>query len=237
MLSIPSFPAMIPGRKTIICGLFLLALCGSPLFGGPHPQPVAPAAKVDPAVVLKACFRDPVTVNDMEYAYNDKKYKIGIVNLKASDKVAGYIFDSEQFAPNVEGYGGTFNLLVVVDESGKLLDFAVKLHHETPKYLQKVMARKKEMLGKNIFTGATGFKGDAVSGATYTSKGLAEILNTSGRLCAAVLQKNVAENQSGEKTVAPPPGKSRDINAKAYQQQIDAKQLSSQPARYWHAEE
>ncbi len=48
---------------------------------------------------------------------------------------AGYLFSSADFAPEVRGFGGRFNLAIRVDASGALVDFFIVRSNETPSYL------------------------------------------------------------------------------------------------------
>ncbi len=188
---------------------------------------------------FKNYFSETVTMSKIEIKSGKESYIVGKLTLSGGDTVLGYVFSTGKLAPAVEGYGGKLNLMVMVDVSGKLLDFKVRKNRETPSYLAKVMKRKGELLGKNIFTGLTCFNGDAVTGATYTADGLTSALNQAGHKLASLLNPQGADTEISpyQDQTSPPPGGPRDIDAEKYRKLIKEKKLSSQPALYWQPAE
>ena len=60
--------------------------------------------------------------------------------LKDKDgKIAGYIFDTGDFASDIKGFNGPIRMLVYVSADGMLRNFLVIKSSETPQYLNKVM--------------------------------------------------------------------------------------------------
>ena len=53
-------------------------------------------------------------------------------------KPAGYIFSSQDLAPEITGFGGKMNLAVYVDTAGKLISFQILRSNETPSYLDSL---------------------------------------------------------------------------------------------------
>ncbi|MCF7847394.1 MAG: 4Fe-4S binding protein [Kiritimatiellales bacterium] len=76
-------------------------------------------------------------------------------------------FDSRKHAPNVYGYGGPLSMAVALDETGKLLDFRIYEHRETPTYLRMVEPWMEQFVGLNLFSDDVR-EIDVLSGATIT---------------------------------------------------------------------
>lgn len=144
-----------------------------------------------------------------------------------------YIFDSAQLVKGINGYGGEIRLLLYVDDNGKLLNFKVLKHHETAQLYAKVKARKAELLGKNIFDSATAFKGDGVTGATYSSKALVKTINAAGKGFKALLDGKPSGDNTDIVNVRPPPGGARNIDATKYRELISRDKLSDHKALYF----
>ena len=153
--------------------------------------------------------------------------------VKGPGKSQGYIFSSEGLVKGIKGYGGEIKLLLYTDEKGKLLNFIVLKHRETPEMLNKVKARKQELLDKNIFSAKTAFKTDAVTGATYSSKALVKTLNSAGKAFKTMLSGEKSITQTDSRPLRPPPGAARDIDAETYRKLISRKQLSNHKAMYF----
>ena len=148
----------------------------------------------------------------------------------------GYIFDSSKLVNGIKGYGGELRLLIYTNAKGKLLNFSILKHHETPGVFNKVKARKQELLKKNIFSAKTAFKADAVTGATYSSKALVKTLNAAGKAFKALLSGEKNAVQATNETLKPPPGAARNIDAQTYRKLISRKQLSDHKAMYFKKE-
>ncbi|MDD3118287.1 MAG: FMN-binding protein, partial [Victivallales bacterium] len=166
----------------------------------PAAMPLRGDTTLASALPLKHYFSPPVTAVPLSLAVHGKTYTLTALDVSTSGRRVGYIIDSGQFAPEVRGYGGPIRLTILVDATGKLLDFVVGDNRETPRFLQRVMAKKTELLGHNIFTGAVGFSGDAVTGATFSARGITAALNLSGRRCAAALHTTDIGGTTGDKS-------------------------------------
>lgn len=162
--------------------------------------------------------------------------------LKDKDgKIAGYIFDTGDFASDIKGFNGPIRMLVYVSANGMLRNFQVIKSSETPQYLNKVMQQKSRYMEKDIFQSGIGDT-EAVTGATYSSKGIAKTLEKAGAAFGKLIgtpskQTPVADLPStpgGDAAAVnnPPPGGSRDIDAKQYASLIKQKRLSDKPAMY-----
>ncbi len=162
--------------------------------------------------------------------------------LKNQDgKVAGYLFDTGDFVNDVKGFNGPIRMLVYVSADGVLRNFQVIKSSDTPQYLIKVIQQKDRYLNKDIFQPGIA-NTDAVTGATYSSKGIAKTLEKAGAAFGKLIgtpskQTPVADlpSTSGADAAAvnnPPPGGSRDIDAKQYSALIKEKRLSDKPSMY-----
>jgi Na+-translocating ferredoxin:NAD+ oxidoreductase RnfG subunit len=158
--------------------------------------------------------------------------KIKYFTVEKNGKATGYIFRSQDFVKGIKGYKDELKLLVYVDSQGKLLNFAILKARETRYYLNKVLKRRSELNGKDIFKGETGFKGGHVTRATYTSKALVKTLNESGKKFKAFLGGEKINVTSAD-SVMPPPGGPREINAARYKNLIVVGKLSDRTALYW----
>lgn len=151
-----------------------------------------------------------------------------------SGKLKGYIFNSAGLVSGISGYKGPIDLRVICDPDGVLVDFRVVKSQETREYLDKVMSRKQELLGKNIFAAAAAFKGDAVTGATFSADAIKNTLNAAGAAFSAWL-KNAPPPETPAVDTAkpkPPPGSVRKIDAGLYQRLIREGRLSNREAMY-----
>ncbi len=98
---------------------------------------------------------------------------------ESTDKLKGYIFNSSQLADEVRGYGGKINLAVYTDITGKLIDFQILSSNETPRYLERAMANKQLLKGRQLLA-AESFAGiAAVTGATISYKAITSALQLS----------------------------------------------------------
>ena len=103
----------------------------------------------------------------------------------AQQKTTGYIFSTEELAPEVRGFGGRMNIGVYVDSSGKLVNFHVLRSNETPSYL-RLLADWQESLKEHSLFGPDPLADvDAVTGATVSSNAITSALQISARRFAA----------------------------------------------------
>ena len=108
-----------------------------------------------------------------------------------NDKPAGYVFSSEEFAPEVRGFGGKINLAVYVDEpEGKLIGFHIIQSNETPAYLELLDNWRDSLIGYQLFRDEPFTDVQAVTGATISSEAVLSALQISSR--------NFAEQILGE---------------------------------------
>jgi predicted membrane-bound spermidine synthase/Na+-translocating ferredoxin:NAD+ oxidoreductase RnfG subunit len=106
---------------------------------------------------------------------------------------AGYVFSSQDFAPDVRGFGGTMNLAVYVDSSGRLLNFHIIRSNETPEYLELLSGWRDLLKGRLLFQPKPFAGVDAVTGATVSSEAVLSALRTSAHSFAnQVLGSNIA---------------------------------------------
>ncbi|UCE99547.1 MAG: 4Fe-4S binding protein [Planctomycetota bacterium] len=97
------------------------------------------------------------------------------------ESLTGYILSSEEFAPEVRGFGGRMNLAIYVDPSGRLTDFHIIRSNETPAYLELLSEWRKQLKGRGLFQPRSLADVDAVTGATVSSKAVLSALEFSGR--------------------------------------------------------
>jgi Na+-translocating ferredoxin:NAD+ oxidoreductase RnfG subunit len=191
-----------------------------------------------------------VSTNDVQKITGSKNFASSIravdgktfYELKNKDgKIAGYIFDTGDFVNDVNGFSGPIRMLVYVSADGVLRNFQVIASSDTPQYLNKAIQKKDRYIDKNIFQPGIA-DADAVTGATYSSKGIAKTLEKAGAAFAKLIgipskQTPVADLPSTSDADAnavnnPPPGGSRGIDAKQYSVLIKQKRLSDKPAMY-----
>ena len=112
---------------------------------------------------------------------------------------AGYIFSSQDFAPDVRGFGGTMNLAVYVDTTGRLINFHIIRSNETPEYLE-LLSRWRDLLrGRLLFQPKPFADVDAVTGATVSSKAILLALHKSAHSFAGwVLGSNIADTSDSQ---------------------------------------
>jgi Na+-translocating ferredoxin:NAD+ oxidoreductase RnfG subunit len=116
----------------------------------------------------------------------------------ANDLLTGYIFSSEDFAPEVRGFGGKMNLAVYADDpNGGLIGFHIIRSNETPAYLELLGQWCDSLLGRHLF-GPGPFAGvHAVTGATVSSEAILAALQTSGRRFAEQVLGRAVEPAAG----------------------------------------
>ena len=107
----------------------------------------------------------------------------------AEDETIGSVLLSSPYSDGIKGYAGKTPLLIALNSEGKIIQIKLLANHETPGFLKRVInsgfmeswngLTVDEALLKNV---------DAVSGATYSSKGIQNSLKA--RL-AAVSRQNI----------------------------------------------
>ena len=119
--------------------------------------------------------------------------------LDANDNLTGYIFSSQDLAPDVRGFGGKMNLAVHVSNlDGKLTAFHITRSNETPAYLELLESWRDSLIGRGLFT-ADLADVDAVSGATVSCEAILSALQTSGRNFATQVLGRVLEHAGEQK--------------------------------------
>jgi len=161
-------------------------------------------------------------------------YRLGAVG--AAD---GYLFRTSDLVIGPKGYNAPIAMLAYVDAEGKLRGFTVIASRETPKFMAKVMTHQGELKAQNLFNGEASFKGDAVTGATYSSRAMTATLNAAGKKFKALLanpgttiKAPAAEKNSAALEEENPPGGPRKIDAASYRQMIGDRRLSDHPAQF-----
>ena len=117
----------------------------------------------------------------------------------ANNVPTGYVFSSEDMAPQVRGFGGQINLGVYVDPNGTLIDFHIISSNETPTYLDLLrepdagnISWLDRLKGQDLFQSQPFAGIDAVTGATVSSEAILSALQTSGhRFATQVLGRQV----------------------------------------------
>ncbi len=121
--------------------------------------------------------------------------------LDANDKLTGYIFSSEDLAPEVRGFGGRINLAIYVDDpGGKLINFHIVRSNETPAYLELLGEWRNSLNERQLFHPEPFTDVDAVTGATVSSEAILSALQTSGRRFATQILGRAVEAAPKEKT-------------------------------------
>jgi len=119
----------------------------------------------------------------------------------ANDKLTGYIFSSEDLAPDVRGFGGRINLAIYVDDpGGKLINFHIIRSNETPSYLELLSQWRSSLNERQLFQPEPFADVHAVTGATVSSEAILLALQTSGRRFATNILGRAVEAGSKEKT-------------------------------------
>jgi predicted membrane-bound spermidine synthase len=107
--------------------------------------------------------------------------------------LAGYVFSSEQLAPEVRGFGGRMNLAIRTDLAGRLVSFHILACNETPAYLELLGEWRQLLKGHNLFEAGALNDVDAVTGATVSSEAILAALGGSGqRFAGGVLRQGGA---------------------------------------------
>jgi len=118
----------------------------------------------------------------------------------ANNQLTGYIFSSEDLAPEVRGFGGKINLAVYVDPNGTLIDFHIIRSNETPAYLEMLRQWRELLNGRHLLESEPFADVDAVTGATISSKAILAALETSGQRFATQILNKSLQPQSKEQT-------------------------------------
>ena len=111
------------------------------------------------------------------------------------EKLAGYIFSSEDLAPEVHGFGGKMNLAVYVDTTGKLINFHIIRSNETPAYLELLSQWRGQLNERQLFSPNPFVDVHAVTGATVSSEAILSALQVSGHRFATQILGRPLESE------------------------------------------
>ena len=120
--------------------------------------------------------------------------------LDANDNLIGYIFSSEDLAPEVRGFGGKINLAIYVNNNGELIDFHIIRSNETPAYLELLIKWRKSLRKCQLFRPEPFAGVHTVTGATVSSEAILLALQTSGHKFATQILGRPIETGLIEKT-------------------------------------
>jgi predicted membrane-bound spermidine synthase/Na+-translocating ferredoxin:NAD+ oxidoreductase RnfG subunit len=102
-------------------------------------------------------------------------------------ELTGYIFSSQDLAPEVRGFGGKMNLAIYANTGGNLMNFHIIRSNETPAYLNLLTQSDanniswcERLSGRELFQPQPFDNVDAVTGATVSSEAILSALETSG---------------------------------------------------------
>jgi spermidine synthase len=113
----------------------------------------------------------------------------------ANDTLTGYVFSSENLAPEVRGFGGKMNLAIYADTGGKLINFHVIRSNETPSYLELLSQWRDSLNGRQLFQAEPFVDVHAVTGATVSSEAILSVLQRSGHRFATEILDRAIESQ------------------------------------------
>jgi len=97
-----------------------------------------------------------------------------------TQKLTGYIFSSQDLAPEVRGFGGKMNLAIYVDTTGRLINFHIIRSNETPAYLELLNQWRDSLNEHQLFQPQPFADVHAVTGATVSSEAVLSALQSSG---------------------------------------------------------
>ena len=111
---------------------------------------------------------------------------------ETNGKLSGYIFSTEDLAPEVYGFGGKINLAIHIDTTGKLINFHIIHSNETPSYLAMLADWCRKLKGYQLFQSNPFGDIDSVTGATISSRAIVSAIELSGkRFASDILGQNL----------------------------------------------
>ncbi len=113
--------------------------------------------------------------------------------INQENKTIGSVLATEQYAPDIYGYGGPIPMYLFIDPAGIITQVKILKNDESPSFLRKALAKGvvKQWIGKQVSHLST-FQPDAVTGATLSSNAINQSLTTS-------ISHYVGSNLQGEK--------------------------------------
>lgn len=112
-----------------------------------------------------------------QFALKGKKREKGCYFTTPSGKS---VLFTRFYAPNVMGYGGPMELLLLVGKGGELLKFRILKHSETDSWIRKIEPWLEALPGHSIAPAGSLSEVDTVTGATYTTKAVLKIMSRTG---------------------------------------------------------
>ena len=149
-----------------------------------------------------------MSIEEKSNVVGDSAQKINYFSVcDANDKLTGYIFSSEDLAPEVRGFGGKMNLGIHVDTTGRLINFHIIRSNETPAYLNLLSHADANDLtwyarlnGRKLFQPQPFANVHSVTGATVSSEAILSALQTSAHRFASQVLGQSLEPELKEKT-------------------------------------
>jgi spermidine synthase len=187
------------GLSVIICSN-LLAKAGAefrPSLPQHAAQALAGQARLEQASAV-------IEKNDRKINYfrvYDANDSSAVASAKA-DKLNGYIFSSQDLAPEVSGFGGKLNLAIYVDATGRLINFHIISSNETPSYLELLSQWRGLLSGHQLFQPEPFASINATTGATISSKAVLSALEESGLRFAGEILGQVQQSGTVEEKVS-----------------------------------
>ena len=112
---------------------------------------------------------------------------------ETKEKLAGYIFSTENLAPQVQGFGGKINIAVYTDITGKLINFQIINSNETPSYLAMLTDWFGKLKGHQLFQSGALSDVDTTTGATISATAIVSAIETASKKFAdEVIGKTVS---------------------------------------------
>jgi hypothetical protein len=119
----------------------------------------------------------------------------------ANDKLIGYVFSSQDLAPEIRGFGGKINLAIYVDDpNGEIIGFHIVRSNETPAYLELLDQWRDSLIGRCLFKPEPFKDIHTVTGATVSSEAILTTLQTSGRRFAEQILNRSIEQETSAKS-------------------------------------
>jgi Na+-translocating ferredoxin:NAD+ oxidoreductase RnfG subunit len=153
-----------------------VVICSNVLaHAGARLQPTLPEYAVRALAPEKPTQQNSVTLK------NSGKRAAYFIVMDADQRLAGYLFSSADFAPEVRGFGGKLNLAIHMDASGKMIDLLLVRSNETPSYLDLLRGWLDSLQGKSLVAREPFAGINAVTGATISSQAVLNAIRISGK--------------------------------------------------------
>ena len=181
-----------------------VALCSNLLaYAGKRLSPSLPQYAVQALAGQSRLERTSTVIGEREFDYfktygTDLPLRLSSQDEAAGEKLTGYIFSSEDMAPEVRGFGGKINLAIHLDTSGKLINFHLIRSNETPAYLELLSQWRERLTGHQLFGPRPFTDIHAVTGATVSSEAILSALKASGhRFATQILGRTLEAGPKG----------------------------------------